>query len=172
MGCAIGLSQGFFIAKLGVPSFVVTLAGLLAWNGVVLQIVGSRGTIVIQDNFVNGLANNYMSNTLAWVLGVGSVCGLARGAGDDRLPAKAGGAAEHALVDHPAAHRRGGWRATLFVIEWADTDRGIPWVGAIMLGPARDPDVRVRSARASAATCMRWAATPRPHGVPASTSPA
>ena len=59
-GAAIGLFQGFFVAKIGVPSFVVTLAGLLGWNGVVLQIMGSEGTIVIQDGFVNGLANNYM----------------------------------------------------------------------------------------------------------------
>src|SRR5581483_1444007 len=49
--CAIGVAQGFFVAKVGVPSFVVTLAGLLGWNGVVLQIIGSKGTIVIQDKF-------------------------------------------------------------------------------------------------------------------------
>ena len=42
-GLAIGLLQGFWFAKIGVPSFVVTLAGLLAWNGVVLQIIGSSG---------------------------------------------------------------------------------------------------------------------------------
>ena len=32
-GIAIGLLQGFFVARLGVPSFVVTLAGLLGWQG-------------------------------------------------------------------------------------------------------------------------------------------
>jgi len=54
VGLVIGFGQGFFVAKLGVPSFVVTLAGLLGWNGVVLQIVGSKGTIVIKDSFING----------------------------------------------------------------------------------------------------------------------
>ncbi len=49
-GAVIGLMQGFFVAKLGVPSFVVTLAGLLGWNGVVLQVIGCSGTIVIQNN--------------------------------------------------------------------------------------------------------------------------
>src|SRR5579884_466457 len=44
-GAVIGLLQGFFVAKIGVPSFVVTLAGLLGWNGVLLQIIGSSGTI-------------------------------------------------------------------------------------------------------------------------------
>src|SRR4051794_35128914 len=64
-GLAIGLLQGFWFAKIGVPSFVVTLAGLLAWNGVVLTVIGSQGTIVIQDKVINGLANDYMSSTLA-----------------------------------------------------------------------------------------------------------
>ena len=133
VGCAIGLLQGFFVAKLGVPSFVVTLAGLLGWNGVVLQVIGSKGTIVIQDNFVNGLANNYMSHTLAWVVGVGSVAAwLAvqvltvfrrRQSGLQNTPwVIIGGRTLLVLA------------ATIFVIEWADTDRGIPYVGLIMLG--------------------------------------
>ena len=53
-GLAIGLLNGFFVAKIGVPSFVVTLAGLLGWQGVQLQIIGSSGTIVIQNSFING----------------------------------------------------------------------------------------------------------------------
>ncbi len=72
-GIAIGLIQGAFVAYVAVPSFVVTLAGLLIWNGVVLQIIGSSGTIVIQDSFVNGLANNYVSHGLAWVVAIGCV---------------------------------------------------------------------------------------------------
>ncbi len=72
-GAAIGLIQGFFVAKIGVPSFVVTLAGLLGWNGVVLLIIGSSGTIIIQNNFVNGLANNYVGHTLAWVVAIACV---------------------------------------------------------------------------------------------------
>jgi D-xylose transport system permease protein len=133
VGCAIGLSQGFFIAKLGVPSFVVTLAGLLGWNGVVLQVVGSRGTIVIQDNFINGLANNYIGHTLAWVLGVGSVFAWLGVQAMTVYRRKQAG-----LQNTPWSIillRTGAvLAATLFVIEWADTDRGIPWVGAIMLG--------------------------------------
>src|SRR5439155_6654633 len=54
-GCVIGLLQGSFVAYPGVPSFVVTLAGLLGWNGVVLSIIGDKGTIVIHDNFIHGI---------------------------------------------------------------------------------------------------------------------
>jgi D-xylose transport system permease protein len=133
VGCAIGLGQGFFVAKLGVPSFVVTLAGLLGWNGVVLQIVGDKGTIVIQDKFINGLANDYVSNTLAWIIGVGTVLAWLtvqvltvfrrRQAGLQNVP--------WAII---AARTGAVLAATIFVIEWADTDRGIPYVGLLMLG--------------------------------------
>jgi D-xylose transport system permease protein len=132
-GAAIGLFQGFFVAKIGVPSFVVTLAGLLAWNGVVLQIVGSKGTIVIQDKVVIGLANDNMSHTLAWIVLILSVAlylGVQiatvyrrRQAGLANLPI--------VLI----ALRTGIILALgIFVVEWADTDRGIPYVGLLMLG--------------------------------------
>jgi D-xylose transport system permease protein len=133
LGTAIGLGQGFFVAKLGVPSFVVTLAGLLGWNGVVLQIIGSKGTIVIQDKFVNGLANDYVDHTLAWIIGVGTVLAWLtvqvltvfrrKSAGLQNVPWVIIGARTLAVL-----------AATIFVIEWADTDRGIPYVGLVMLG--------------------------------------
>ncbi len=44
-GAIVGLIQGLFFAKVGVPAFVVTLAGNLAWNGLMLQILGSSGTV-------------------------------------------------------------------------------------------------------------------------------
>ena len=42
VGAVIGPLQGSFVALLGVPSFVVTLAGLLIWQGVILQISSAR----------------------------------------------------------------------------------------------------------------------------------
>ena len=67
-GLAIGTLHGLIITKVGVPSFVVTLAGLLAWNGVVLLLIGSRGTVILQNDFVIGLANDFMEPGLAWAL--------------------------------------------------------------------------------------------------------
>jgi D-xylose transport system permease protein len=68
----IGLIQGLVITKAGVPSFVVTLAGLLVWNGVVLILTtrySSSGTVRIQDPTVRGIANNFLSNAWGWVVG-------------------------------------------------------------------------------------------------------
>jgi D-xylose transport system permease protein len=67
-GIAIGTLHGLIITKVGVPSFVVTLAGLLAWNGVVLLLIGSRGTVVLQDDFMIGLANDFLPEGTSWVL--------------------------------------------------------------------------------------------------------
>ncbi|WP_405554590.1 sugar ABC transporter permease [Streptomyces canus] len=50
IGIAVGALQGWFFAKIGVPAFVVTLAGLLGWNGLMLWLLGSSGTINIPSD--------------------------------------------------------------------------------------------------------------------------
>lgn len=44
-GTAIGALHGFFFAKIGVPAFVVTLAGFLGWSGLQIWLMGSEGSI-------------------------------------------------------------------------------------------------------------------------------
>jgi len=67
--CAfIGGVQGSVVAKVGVPSFVVTLAGLLIWQGVILQVLEIKGVIVIQDNLINNLANYYFTANAGWII--------------------------------------------------------------------------------------------------------
>ncbi|MEU4117019.1 sugar ABC transporter permease [Kitasatospora sp. NPDC028055] len=44
-GTIVGTVHGFFFAKIGVPAFVVTLAGNLGWNGLMLQVLGASGTV-------------------------------------------------------------------------------------------------------------------------------
>ncbi|MEA2378135.1 MAG: D-xylose transport system permease protein [Thermoleophilaceae bacterium] len=67
-GIAIGTLHGLIITKIGIPSFVVTLAGLIAWNGVVLLLIGSRGTVVLQNSFLIGLANDFLPESTSWAL--------------------------------------------------------------------------------------------------------
>ncbi|KAA3663945.1 MAG: ABC transporter permease, partial [Chloroflexi bacterium] len=62
----IGLFQGYLITKFGIPSFVVTLAGLLAWSGIVLIMTtqySNIGTISMQDDVILGIANSYLTPT-------------------------------------------------------------------------------------------------------------
>jgi D-xylose transport system permease protein len=63
---AIGAFQGSFVALIGVPSFVVTLAGFEIWQGVIQRTV--PGVIVIQDNTINDMSNYFFSNTGGWII--------------------------------------------------------------------------------------------------------
>ena len=77
---AIGFVQALVITKAGVPSFVVTLAGLLIWSGVVLILTTQAsdvGTIRIQDDTVIGIANDFLSETQGWIIGAVVVFGFA-----------------------------------------------------------------------------------------------
>jgi len=66
VAAAIGLSNGFFVTKFGLPSFVVTLAGLLTWQGVQFTVLRSRGTINIPDGFISSLMSTYLSPSLGY----------------------------------------------------------------------------------------------------------
>jgi D-xylose transport system permease protein len=67
-GAAIGLLQGAWFAKIHVPSFVVTLAGYLGWQGALLYVLGNTGTINLNDPFIVGLANTLMPVWFGWAL--------------------------------------------------------------------------------------------------------
>lgn len=56
----IGLVQGLIVTKFDLPSFVVTLAGFMVWNGVVLILIGGAGTVIIQDRVIIGIANYFL----------------------------------------------------------------------------------------------------------------
>jgi ABC-type xylose transport system permease subunit len=64
----IGLVQGLIITLLGLPSFVVTLAGLLFWQGVLLKILGSGGTIPINSDIINNIASANLSPLAGWIV--------------------------------------------------------------------------------------------------------
>jgi D-xylose transport system permease protein len=67
--CAlIGFLQGTIVALMRIPSFVVTLAGLLGWNGVVLLLVADRGTIPIDNPVIVGVANSLLTPDQGWLV--------------------------------------------------------------------------------------------------------
>ena len=131
IGLAIGLLQGGIIAKIGVPSFVVTLAGLLAWQGVVLLVIGEGGTVVIQDTLILDLANKFLSESAGWILA--ALASLAYAAA--KLAALLGrrrlGLPRGPLLF--SALRIGAFAAAMFaVVAIANSDRGFPLVGVIV----------------------------------------
>lgn len=65
-GALIGLFQGLWITRFRVPSFVVTLAGLLAWQGALLWVLGSTGTVNVYDPVISALAGTFLPPWLGW----------------------------------------------------------------------------------------------------------
>jgi D-xylose transport system permease protein len=63
---AIGAFQGSVVAIVGVPSFVVTLAGFEIWQGAIQNILG--GVVVIQDNMINNFSNYFFSESAGWIM--------------------------------------------------------------------------------------------------------
>jgi D-xylose transport system permease protein len=76
-GTAIGLFQGSVFTRFAVPSFVVTLAGLLAWQGAHLDVLGETGTVNINDSKVTGLTSTFYSDTFGWVLAIAGIAAYA-----------------------------------------------------------------------------------------------
>ena len=70
-GLAIGSFQGFWFAAIGVPSFVVTLAGLLGWQGVQQWVLGTTGTINVTDPQIAAIATTTLPSAWGWALAIG-----------------------------------------------------------------------------------------------------
>jgi D-xylose transport system permease protein len=70
LGAGIGAAQGSIIAFLGVPSFVVTLAGLLICQGMIIEILGTTGVIGITNTQVNDVSNYILSKNTGWIVAI------------------------------------------------------------------------------------------------------
>jgi D-xylose transport system permease protein len=69
-GTLIGAFQGAWFALLRVPSFVVTLAGLLIWLGVQLHVLGDAGTLNVFEPHITAIASTFLPQAWGWTLAV------------------------------------------------------------------------------------------------------
>ncbi|MBZ9936763.1 sugar ABC transporter permease [Mesorhizobium sp. BR1-1-16] len=78
-GCLAGLIQGSWVVFVRAPSFIVTLTGLLVFQGLQFLLLGEEvGALLIYDPFVKGIASTYMPHWLAWCLvGLTAIIALA-----------------------------------------------------------------------------------------------
>jgi D-xylose transport system permease protein len=72
-GALIGLFTGFMITRFGIPSFVITLAGLLTWLGLQLYVLGDTGTVNLPDGFVTDLTSTFFSPLVGWIVAVAAI---------------------------------------------------------------------------------------------------
>lgn len=133
LGAAIGLVHGTIIVAAGIPSFIITLAGLLVWQGVQLWLVGDGGEIPIRDQAIRSIASSYLVPAFGWVLAVLVIAGFAvrrqvrrirRRRHDLPVASPAGEAIAVALT-----------AVVVLAITWVlNSYFGIPWVFVLLLG--------------------------------------
>jgi D-xylose transport system permease protein len=142
---AIGLLQGELITRLRLPSFVVTLAGLLGWEGVLIALVSLQnsnngGTIRITNNVIIDLVNGSLSPTTGWIVMALSVAafGFFAVVGNRRRRASGLVAPPMVLVALKIAITAA---AGIILVAVCNTNRGVfvplrgvPWVVPIVLG--------------------------------------
>ena len=76
-GALIGLSIGLLRAKLGIPSFVVTLAFFLGLQGVTLKLIGEGGSVRVDDPVIRGITIDNLPVTVGWTCALLVVLGYA-----------------------------------------------------------------------------------------------
>lgn len=69
LGIAIGLLQGFLIAYQRIPSFIVTLGGLMIFKGAMLLMTNNASILVNNSTFMF-IGNSYIPKTVGYILGV------------------------------------------------------------------------------------------------------
>ena len=133
VGMVIGAVQGALFTGFGIPSFVVTLAGLLTWQGALLYILGDTGTINITDSKITGLANTFYSDTVGWtmaVVAIGSYAAATLWAWRSRVVA---GLADRQLTG-PIIRIVVVAGAVIAAVAVLNSDRGVPLAVLILVG--------------------------------------
>ena len=133
VGAAIGAFQGAWFAIIGVPAFVVTLAGFLAWQGVQLRVLGSTGTINVFNAQIGAIAQSYLPTYWGWIIGVGAAAGYALTILGEQARRRRAGLQAPPLV---VVVFRAGFVAAIAVasVVILNSFSGVPTAGVILLG--------------------------------------
>jgi len=133
VGAGIGLLQGLWVTKFRVPSFVVTLAGFLAWQGALLHVLGETGSINVTDNTITSLTGTFYSDTVGWILAALAIAVTVLGVVMRRRRSKAAGLVGVPLRDDILKVSVISIGAIVAVAVFND-DRGVPLAVLIFLG--------------------------------------
>jgi D-xylose transport system permease protein len=133
VGAGIGLLHGIWVTKLRVPSFVVTLAGFLAWQGALLHVLGETGSVNVTDDTITALAGTFYSDAVGWVLAALAVGLTTLAVVLRRRRARAAGLVGVPLRDDVAKLLAVGV-GTLVAVAVFNDDRGVPLAVLIFVG--------------------------------------
>jgi D-xylose transport system permease protein len=129
----IGAFQGFVATRLAIPTFVVTLAGLLTWQGAQLKVLGSTGTLNVTDSTITGLTSTFYSDVVGWILALVGVAALVASALRRRRRRERAGLQVEPVV--ALALRVGAASAAIVAtVAVLNADRGVPLALLILVG--------------------------------------
>ena len=132
LGIAIGVLQGSLFSSFGVPSFVITLAGLLAWQGLQLYILGDTGSVSVTDGKIVGLANHFYSDAAGWVFAAVVIAAYAGTALWSLRARRVAGLADTSAAG-PITRIVIVAAATIAVVAVLNSDRGVPLAVLILV---------------------------------------
>jgi D-xylose transport system permease protein len=133
VGAVIGLVQGTIATRLVIPTFVVTLAGLLAWPGAQIKVLGSTGTVNIDDPAITNLAGTFLADWLGWVVGLAAIAAIAGSTLFNRARRAAAGL-ETDPFSTVVLKIGGAAVAILAAVAIVNQDRGVPLSIVILIG--------------------------------------
>lgn len=132
VGVAIGAFNGFIVTRFRVHSLVVTLAGLLGFQGALLYVLGDTGTVNLRDPLITGLAGTFFAPVIGWVVAVVVVAAYAASGFLSRRGELAAG------LERPIgpliARIVAVGVAVIVVVAVLNADRGLPLAVVIFLG--------------------------------------
>jgi D-xylose transport system permease protein len=132
VGIAIGFFNGLVVTQFGVPSFVVTLAGLLAWQGALLWVLGDTGSVNLPQNVITDLTSTFFDPAIGWAL---AIAGIAAYAGSRLYARRKRAAAGLEVAPLPGTVLQIGLVAAAVVAAVAilNEDRGVPLAALIVV---------------------------------------
>lgn len=145
-GTVIGFIQGFWFTRFKIPSFVVTLAGLLAWQGLLILVLGTTGTINLFDPGIDSIAGSFLGVPQGWAIAVVAMIVFAASMVLSRRRRAAAGLETQPISG--LALRAGVASVLVFAAVFVlNSDRGIPLAALILVGFVVGFDLVLRRTR-------------------------
>jgi D-xylose transport system permease protein len=135
LGLGIGLLQGAVTVYVGVPSFIVTLGGFLAWAGLQLRLIGPAGNLPVLNPTIEAVGNSYLKHSTAWALGALATAGVAAVEVARFIERRRVGGAKPALIQ-PVLRILLAAAFFLGIVAFLNSNFGVPYVLVLLLSVA------------------------------------
>jgi D-xylose transport system permease protein len=132
-GAAIGTLHGILFAKVGIPSFVVTLAGLIGFQGALLLVLGDTGTVALPPGTITDLTGTFFDPFVGWIIAVAVVAAYIAAVVIARSRRQKAGLEVPPLIQAAIAPLLV-TAATIAAVVILNADRGVPLAVVIVVG--------------------------------------